>query len=438
MKKYYLNMKTIQAQARVGAVLAMLLNSPFAFSDEAVINQELPNRVSIRQLLQVVREKSPRYAVTRNQIEAAQAEVVAASVLPNPKISYGRYDQAGGKRNTQFDGPSQQNITVEVPMMVAGQRGARREEAERQVEVTEANVEAEYNRLIRETWRLFVQLLAGQQRQTVLEDANQELERMQNIITGKENAGTASRYDVMRINQEVLNLKARLESARTDNASTAGELGVLLGFPNWKPQAEGVLEPIGIKADVDTLWSQAERANPELESARREIVAADSGLERAKRERWPIPSLMLGTAFTDQPYGNTVFSGLSVDVPLFDRGQGGMARASAEKHAALLKRELLLSSTRQELERAVEVVSSRRETLAKFERDVVAPLPTLKQMAEDAYRLGRTGLLELLDSSRSSTDIRLNHLELLTAEVQAELDAMMASGQLAAAFEDLK
>lgn len=431
MKTYYLNIKA-------GVMLVMLLNSPFAYPDEAVINQKLPNTVSIRQLLQVIREKSPRYAVARSQIEAAQAEVVAADVLPNPRISYDRYDQAGGARNTQFDGPSQQNITVEVPMLLAGQRGARREEAERLVDVSEANVEAEYNRLIRETWRLFVQLLAGQQRQTVLEEANRELERMRNIITGKENAGTASRYDVLRITQEVLNLKSRLESANTDNASTAGELGVLLGFPDWKPRAEGVLEPIGIKADVDILWSQAEHTNPELESARREIIAADSGIERAKRERWPIPSLTVGTAFTDQPYGNAVFSGLSVDVPLFDRGQGGMARASAGKHAALLKRELLLSSTRQELERAVEVVASRRETLAKFERDVVAPLPTLKQMAEDAYRLGRTGLLELLDSSRSSTEIRLNHLELLAAEIQAELDAMMASGQLATAFEDLR
>lgn len=430
MKKHYLNIKT-------GAMLVMLLNSPFAFSEAPVKNQGLPNVVSIQQLLQVVREKSPRYAVARSQIEAAQAEVVAAGLLPNPKISYGRYDQAGGQRNTQFDGPSQQNITVEVPMLLAGQRGARKDAAERQVEVTEAHVEAEYNRLIRDTWRLFVQLLAGQQRLAVLEEANQELERMQNIITGKENAGTASRYDVMRITQEVLGLKARLESARTDNTSVAGELGVLLGFPDWKPQAEGVLAPIGIKADVGALWAQAEHNNPELEGARREIVAADSGLERARRERWPVPSLMLGTAFTDQPYGNAIFSGVSVDVPIFDRGQGGMARASAEKHAALLKRELLLSTTRQELERAVDVVIARRATLSKFERDVLVPLPALKEMAEDAYRLGRTGLLELLDSSRSRTEIRLNHLELMVSEIEAELDTLMASGLLAAAFEDL-
>ncbi|ESS66867.1 outer membrane protein [Methyloglobulus morosus KoM1] len=119
-----------------------------------------------------------------------------------------------------------------------------------------------------------------------------------------------------------------------------------------------------------------------------------------------------------------------MDLPFFDRGQGGMARASAEQHAVLLKRELLIAATRQELERSVDVLKLRRKTLAKFESDVLATLPTLKQMAEDAYRLGKTGLLELLDSSRTRTEIKLNHLELLVSEIEAELDAMMASGIL--------
>ena len=115
-----------------------------------------------------------------------------------------------------------------------------------------------------------------------------------------------------------------------------------------------------------------------------------------------------------------------------------MARASAEQHAASLKRELLLAATREELERAVEVLKHRRETLIKFEHDVLDTLPAIQQMAEDAYRLGKTGLLELIDSSRSRTEIKLNHLELLVGEIEAELDAMMASGILVAMVEQPK
>ncbi|MGZ4967937.1 MAG: TolC family protein [Methylobacter sp.] len=422
----------------ITGLTTLLLICQVSFAEEPVSGNGLPKTVTIQQLLQIVREKSPKYAVVRSQIEAAQAEVVAAGILPNPKITYGRYDQAAGRIGTQFDGLSQQNVTVEVPVLLAGQRGARKEAAERKVDVSETDVEVEYNQLVRDTWGLFVQLLAEQRRSAVLEEAQQELEHLQGIISGKENAGTASHYDVLRITQELQSLQARLENAQTEVASTAGKIGVLLGFPDWKLEASGTLAPIGAPADIDALWQQVESNNPELESARRETIAADAGLERARRERFPIPSLFAGTAFTDNPYGNAVYTGFSVDLPVFDRGQGGMAKAAAEKNAALLKRELLLASTKQELERAVTVLARRRDTLAKFERDVLKPLPTLKQMSEDAYRLGKSGLLELLDSSRSRIEIKLNHLDLLTGEIEAELDTMMVSGLLVATLEQPK
>jgi cobalt-zinc-cadmium efflux system outer membrane protein len=43
--------------------------------------------------------------------------------------------------------------------------------------------------------------------------------------------------------------------------------------------------------------------------------------------------------------------------------------------------------------------------------------------------------LELLDSSRSSTEIKLNHLELLVAEIEAELDTLSVAGLLDSADE---
>ena len=435
MSSYGLKINRSWGHVKTSVMCLLLLQSHNALGERLEIKQDLPRAVSIQQLLQIVREKSPRYALARTQIETAQAEVVAAGVLPNPKVSYGRFDQAGGRLNTQFDGPSQQNITLELPILIAGQRAARKTAAERRVEVSEANVEIEYTHLIRETWRLFVQLLAGQQRVAALEASHRELGRLKDIITGKESAGTASRYDVLRIIQETRSLETRLENARTELTGVVGEIGVLLGFSDWKLQASGTLAPIGTSADIEALWRLAEQNNPELEGVHRETIAADAGLDRARRERWPVPSILFGTAFTDKPYGNTLFTGFSVELPFFDRGQGGMARAYAEQHAVLLKRELLLAATRQELERSVEVLKLRRETLTKFEHDVLETLPTLKQMAEDAYRLGKTGLLELLDSSRTRTEIKLNHLELLVSEIEAELDVMMASGILSATVE---
>lgn len=430
--------KNMRLTKKSAVLLLWVLSSPYAMAEESKTQSSLeqsstslPKTVTIEQLLQIVREKSPRYATALTNIEAAQAEVTAADVLPNPTFSYGRYQQTKGKVGTQFDGQSQQQYGLSIPMLISGQHGARKEFAERKVEAVKAGVEAGYTQIIRETWRLFVQLLAGQEKVVLLEKSYKELEHLKNIVVSRAISGVASHYDVLRVVQETESMATRLENARTDVAGTAGELGVLLGLPNWRPQVIGKLTPLGTPADVEKLWILAGQNNPAIEAALRETIAADANIEKAKAERWPVPSLQVGTAYTDKPYGLTTYVGVAVDVPIFDRGQGEMARAAAGKHAAVLNRELLLASTRQELERAVEVLARRRETLASFEKQVLAPLVKIRQMSEDSYKFGKTNLLELLDASRSRTEIKLNYVELLVGEIEAELDAMMVAGTLA-------
>jgi cobalt-zinc-cadmium efflux system outer membrane protein len=395
-------------------------------ADESAL---LPATVTIQQLLRITREKSPRYSALRQRIESAGADVVAADVLPNPKISYGRFDLLTS-RNTMYDGNVQQQVLLEVPVLIAGQRGARVEAAEKQLEATAADIEAEFAGLVHEVWGLFVQQLADKQRIVVLNETAQYMDHLVEIVSGRFRAGNASRYDLLRIEIEAKSVESLLETVHNRLSATAGDLGVLLGLSGWKPQAVGDLAYLGVPVDLNKLWTEAERMNPDLEAARRGEVAADAGLERASRERWPVPSFQVGSVFTDKPYGNTSFAGVSVDLPIFDRGQGGMARAAAEKRSAALDRALVTARTRSALERAVELLIHRRETRAKFERDVMGKLAELKEMGEASYRLGKGSLLELLDASRSRTETRLTHLDLIQAEIEAELEVLRSSGSL--------
>lgn len=389
----------------------------------------LPQIVTMEQLVSIIRERSPRFAALQQRVEGGHAEVVASGVLPNPRISYGRYDLTS-RRNTMYDGNVQQEVTLEWPILIAGQRSARMQAAQKKLEATQAEIEAEVASLVHEAWRVFVKLLAGQQRVTILGQTAQDLQHLAATVAGREHAGSASRYDVLRIDIEVKGVQTRQEAARNEVAGSSAELGVLFGLPGWTPGAAGALKPLGVSFDADKLWMDAERMNPELEAARRSEIAAGAGIERASRERWPVPSILVGSAFTEKPYGNAAFAGVSVELPLFDRGQGGMARAAAESRATLLQREFIASRTRVALERGIDLLARRQATRVEFEKAVLDKLPDLKAMGESAYRLGKGTLLELLDASRSRTDIRLTHLDLVQAEVEAELDVLKASGTL--------
>ncbi len=416
---------------QIGLALTLTLSAP-VFAEESA---PLPNSVTIQQLLDITRSKSPRFAALRQRIEMADADVVAAGVLPNPRISYGRYDLLT-RQNTMYDGNVQQQVTLEVPVLIAGQRGKRVEAAERKVDATAAEIEAEFVGLIHEEWQLFVKQLADQQRLAVLDETVHYMDHLAEIVSGREAAGNASRYDLLRIEIEAKNARTRLETLRNDLSATIADLGILLGMPDWKPQAQGTLTSLGVPDDINRLWTDAERIQPDIEAARRGTVAADADLQRAERERWPVPTFQVGTVFTDQPYGNTSFAGVAVDIPIFDSGQGAVAKASADKQASILQQQMTTARTQAALARAVDLLTRRRETRQNFEHNVVEKLTDLKNMGEASYRFGKGSLLELLDASRSRTDTRMTQLDLLQAEIEAELDVLHTSGLLINSVEN--
>jgi len=409
-------------------VLIMMLAASTANFPRVARASDLPEDVTIDELLQLLRERSPRLAAERAQIDVAAADLIAAEVLPNPSINYESANMVGGKKNTLFEGNLQQQGTIEIPLLIAGQRPARREAAQRGVSAAQARVQVRYADLAHQVWQFFVQILAGQGKVRTLDEARGSLERIKDIVSGRAHAGTASEYDVLRISLEAVALDTRLADARAEVTNSAGEIGALLGLPGWRPRAMGKLGPLGVDLDIETLWTKAEQANPSIEAARRDELAADAAIERARRERWPVPTVSWGPLFTTDPYGLASSVGVSIAVPLFDRGQGPIAQAVAQKHTATLLRQAVTAETRAELERAVGLLTQRRATLATFEREVLSRLPTLRQMAEDAYRGGKSTILELLDAMRSRTELQLSHLDLVAGVMQAEIDTLAAAG----------
>jgi cobalt-zinc-cadmium efflux system outer membrane protein len=217
-------------------------------------------------------------------------------------------------------------------------------------------------------------------------------------------------------------------NASTDVEDASGHLAALLGFPGWKPSADGRLDPGTTPTDLDVLWDTAQRKLPALVAAQQQQSVARGGLLAAERERLPVPSLSGGALFTRQDTGTSVFFGASVPLPLFDRNKGAIARATAQIDAETRAVNAELAEARAEVERARAMFVSRRQTLATVESDLVQRVPTLRRMAEDAYREGQGSILELLDASRSLRDIQLLHVKQLEMTKLAEEAVISAAG----------
>jgi cobalt-zinc-cadmium efflux system outer membrane protein len=393
-------------------------------------NKPLPDAVDLPAVLRLVRDVSPRLFIEREAVAGAEANRITAGAYPNPTVNYGRYRPGGGQQGTLFDGSRQEQATVELPLLIAGQRPARVEKAEREIEAARARVASGASSLSAEAGSAFVALLAAQEKVALLATANEELVRLRNIVAGRETSGVASRYDLTRLDVELGGFRAKLEDAKADIADRSGNLAALLGLQNWRPRATGELRPMVLGADA--LASPRERAgtSPASITALREETAAQSGVEVARRERWPVPAVSAGRAWTSEPFGAANFLGLSVEIPILDTRRGPLAKAEADARTAAFRRELAVSEVATNLERYANVIAARQAALQRFQDEASARLPVLKQMAEDAYRFGRSSIFELLDSTRSRFDLHQTRIDLVAGLVEAQLRFLALSGEL--------
>jgi outer membrane protein, heavy metal efflux system len=387
--------------------------------------EALPPRVTLDDVLQLLSARSPRTIADRATVGVVAADRITARTLPNPSLSYGGLRLVSGLSTGAVN---QDQLVIDQPLLLFGQRQARSDLADLNVAAEEAHVAASLADRRLEARQAFAELVARQEELRILQDSRTELQRIEQIVRGRAAAGDRSQYDVLRIETEGRTLDVEMMNASTDVDDASGHLAALLGFPGWRPSADGRLEPGTTPTDLDVLWDAAQRKLPALIEAQRHQSAARGGLLVAERERLPVPSLSGGALFTRQDTGTSVFFGASVPLPLFDRNRGPIARARAEIDAETRATNAELAEARAELERTRAVFVSRRQTLATVESELVQRVPTLRRMAEDAYREGQGSILELLDASRSLKEIELLHVKQLEMTKLAEDAVISAAG----------
>lgn len=419
-------MTTMDRRISATALAILLLGHVPARAREDIT---VPDVVDLPAVLRLVRDVSPRLSIERQAIAGAEANRITAGAYPNPTLSYGRYRPSGGQ-STLFDGSRQEQATVEIPLLIAGQRSARMEKAEREIESARARVASGASSLAAEAGSAFVALLAAQEKVALLSTANEELVRLRDTVAGRQASGVASRYDLTRLEIELGGFRTKLEDAKGDVSDRAGNLAALLGLQNWRPRASGDFQPMVLGADALNNPRDRAGASPATIMALREETVAQSSVEVARRERWPIPSVSAGRSWTTDPFGAANFLGLSVEIPILDTRRGPLAKAEAEAKSATLRRELAAAEVATNLERFAKVIAARQAALQRFQQEAAARLPLLKQMAEDAYRLGRSSIFELLDSTRSRYDLHQTRLDLVAALYEAQLRFLATSGDL--------
>src|SRR5438093_1446222 len=238
---------------------------------------QLPQTVTLDEVLRIV-ERSPRVAVSQREADIARAERAQAGAFANPTLSLGRSTPSSGER-TVFDASSQQQATVELPVPIFGQRGARVRAADLQVGRAESQLLLTQNETRRHAALEFVRLLTAQEQLAARRAALSEVERIRGLVSGRLASGMASRYDLARAEAELVLAGLGVQRAEAEVAEHAAALAALVEAPGWRPRAAGSLRALQGLADRPADAASALARNPTLRVARDEASVADARVD---------------------------------------------------------------------------------------------------------------------------------------------------------------
>jgi cobalt-zinc-cadmium efflux system outer membrane protein len=183
---------------------------------------------------------------------------------------------------------------------------------------------------------------------------------------------------------------------------------------------------VGVSPPLATLLGSAKTARAEVVSARARVAALVAATEYEQR----LNVRQLGGTFGVKSTGGrrSMIAGVSVTIPLFDRNQGGIQRATAERIAAEQDLAWASRTVEAEVQTSFAAAERLRARVAEMQHTVVERAESARGVALAAYREGATTVLQVIDASRALADARLSYARLLLAEREGRFDVLIVSG----------
>lgn len=359
----------------------------------------------------------------RGAVQAAEADVLAAGLFPNPTLSYSR-DSVDGSPDTV-----EQTWMLEQAFDISGRRGLHREAASRRVAAVTAGNATRQLGLAAEIRRSFHEVLFRQETIRATEIWAQRFARVEGMVGKLARAGEASGYDRRRLAGERQTAEARLAAERAELDRALARLVALTGAPE-APRPIGELLP-SPPTPVETVLTSLDQ-HPDLQALSSRAEAADLEGRAAKRGGIPEVTVGIGPKYVDNgsTQDNGVALSLSVPLPVFDRQQAGQQRAAAEALQARAEYRLAKRRAEGELRGLYRQAEGLRATAIDYRSRAVAASPELLRIAETAYQGGESSLLELLDAYRGTLETETTALEFEKRARDARIEYDLLTGSV--------
>ncbi len=357
--------------------------------------------LSMEEAEKIFFENNLEIKAKKADVKKSDAEVVDARILPNPQATYNiqSLKNSGTEREETY--------SLSQRLDISGKRSKKIESAMKKRDARAFFVEHDTAGLLSQMKQSFYRVLFLKENEKALSEIAGVFSDVERKTEARVSAGDASEADLMKLVGEKNKIVRGREALRADLKSEKRKLALLLNIQEPEIEVSGEFSVKPLSFSILELTGMGQQNRPDIKGQGKTVEAAEVSLSASKKEAIPTIDLEAGYRKRTGGFNGFVF-GISVPLPLFDRNQGGIARAQAE----LQQEKIIFEAMKKAADYEANLLFDRIASLQARVEDLSRQLETsreLTRIAGIAYEEGETGLLDLLDAVRSEKELMVEN-----------------------------
>lgn len=375
-------------------------SDPVGAATERTLEEILDHALSAHPLLQA----------RRHEVSIARAKLVTAGLLPNPRLvmdTDSPVHEAGPTELTT-------RVTFEIP--TGGKRRLRKAVAESEIQRARAALSRETELVLLEAADAAITTLYWQELLRLTTRAKEiAAEKAKLTKPSRDNRGPGLRLvDAVEAECDAADAEARWIDTQSRSVAAQLRLSKAVGiYPPLPIQIAGTVEvDSGPLLSLDEVITIARSNRPELSEARAALCTSQRRYDLSYAER--VPNVRLGPRYRDRlgEADDEIGVRFNVDIPLFDRNQGGILESGAEVRASRARFEVARLSALGDVAEAFLEIESLHQALARYKAGGLERMEHYEALLRDPNAQQGISRIQALDLRRRLVQARITHLEL--------------------------
>jgi outer membrane protein, heavy metal efflux system len=379
--------------------------------------------ISLDDAIQMALQHNHNLLAARTTIKQNEAEETTANLRPNP-VLLGDAQFLPIFEPSQFsadyiDNTAQFDLGVSYLFERGKKRQHRLQAAKDQTAVTKSQV-ADVERGL--AFSVASQFINVELAESTLALANEDLKSFRDTVDigeARYKAGDIGLDDLLKLKLQMLQFQTDVSAAQLSRLQGLSDLRQLLGYESIDADYDvaGSFDYQPVTGNLEDFQLKAIQNRPDLQAARLGVNAANS--QHALQQSIGKRDVTGQASYTHLSSTNNISLFGQIQMPIFDRNQGEIARSSLAITQAQEQEKYANGQVLTDVRDAFESVRSNDKIISLYKSGYLDDAQQSLDITEYAYKHGAASLLDFLDAERSNRAAQLGYRQALATYLLA-------------------